>query len=368
MKFSEQTKKLIKNLIMLQNTHDFKIQPFSFFLLCLVLVGGYFLQMYFHPYTPFINFLYISAGSLAGMIMFSFSPTWWSGLKLIASGWIAVLILLDITYIPLLGTISLGILVSPCIQLDHQWEKAIVLRFGKFRRIKGPGIFWIFPLVERIAEFVDTRIRATDFSAETTLTRDTVPVNVDAIAFWMIWDPKKAILELENFMDAVILSAQTALRDAIGKHELASLLSERDQLGKEIQKILEGKTNAWGITILSIEIRDVIIPKGLEDAMSKRAQAERERQARVILGTAEVEISEKFEKAAERYKDNPTALHLRAMNMIYEGLRKNGSIVLLPSNALESMSLGTMMGTHQAMEQIKKVTEPEKGTKEENNG
>ena len=212
---------------------------------------------------------------------------------------------------------------------------------------------------------MDTRIRATDFSAEKTLTKDTVPVHVDAIAFWMVWDVKKAILEVESFIEAVVLSAQTALRDAIGKHELATLLSERDRLGKEIKVTLEAKTNPWGITILSIEIRDIIIPKELEDAMSKQAQAERERQSRVILGTAEVEISKKFEEASKRYVDNPTALHLRAMNMIYEGLRKNGSIILLPSNALESMSLGTVLGVTALEEITKKKSKEQKALKEQ---
>jgi regulator of protease activity HflC (stomatin/prohibitin superfamily) len=286
-------------------------------------------------------------------------PMWRFVVMFLAGGWLAVIALLDTSYYPILILISCGFLLTPSIQLAEQWEKAVVLRFGKFSRNKGPGLFLILPVVERIAEFVDTRIRATDFSAETTLTRDTVPVNVDAIAFWMIWDSKKAILELENFLEAVILSAQTTLRDAIGKHELAALLSERDRLGKEIQEILEAKANAWGITILSIEIRDIIIPKELEDAMSKRAQSERERQSRVILATAEVEIAEKFEKAAERYKNNPTALHLRAMNMLYEGLKKNSSIVLVPSNALETMSLGTVLGTT-ALEKLEKLKDSEK--------
>ena len=259
----------------------------------------------------------------------------------------------------LVAAVIVAGLVSPCIQMAYQWERAVVLRFGRFRGLRGSGLFAVFPVIDKVANYVDQRIRVTDFKAETTLTRDTVPVNVDAIAFWMIWNPKKAILELETFMDAVILSAQTALRDAIGKHELATLLSERDRLGKEIQEILEAKTSAWGITILSIEIRDIIIPKELEDAMSKRAQAERERQSRVILGTAEVEIAEKFEKAAERYKHNPTALHLRAMNMLYEGLKKNGSIVLVPSNALETMSLGTVLGTT-ALEKVEQMNQQEK--------
>ena len=191
---------------------------------------------------------------------------------------------------------------------------------------------------------MDQRIRVNDFRAETTLTKDTVPVNVDAIAFWMVWDAEKAVLEVEDFDVAVILSAQTALRDAIGRSELADLLSHRERLGHEIQQVLDKKTDAWGITAQSVEIRDIIIPKGLEDAMSKQAQAERERQSRIILGTAETEIAEKFAQASEAYKDNPVALHLRAMNMVFEGLKQKGSMVIVPSTAVESMGLGALGG------------------------
>ena len=223
--------------------------------------------------------------------------------------------------------------------MAHHWEKAVILRLGRFHRLRGPGLFWLPPVLDRVARFVDTRIRATDFSAEKTITMDTVPVHVDALAFWMIWDAQKAVLEVENFIEAVVLSAQTALRDAIGRNELAALLSERERLGQEIQQVLDRKTNPWGITILSIEITDILIPKELEDAMSKRAQAERERQSRVILGEAEREVAAKFVEAARIYEANPTALQLRGMNMIYEGIRQHGTIVLLPSGALSSMSL-----------------------------
>jgi regulator of protease activity HflC (stomatin/prohibitin superfamily) len=208
---------------------------------------------------------------------------------------------------------------------------------------------------------VDTRIRATDFSAEKTLTSDTVPVHVDGLAFWMIWDAKRAILEVENFVEAVTLSAQTALRESIGNHDLNTLLTERRTLYKEIQNILDAKTNSWGITILSVEFTDINIPQGLEDAMSRRAQAERERQSRVILGTAEVEIAQKFAEASESYKDNETALHLRAMNMIYEGIRQKGSMILLPASALDSMNLGTVMGTAALQNQMKAQQEPAEG-------
>jgi regulator of protease activity HflC (stomatin/prohibitin superfamily) len=359
MKLSKQAKHLIDNLPIPKIDHDFRFHALSLLVLLVFFLGGVVLQLFFTPQAPVLTLIYAGAGVLVIAGMITFLPLWNIMIKTLAAVWLLGIALLGGSYWPLFSVVTLGFFLAPCFQLAQQWEKAIVLRFGRFRRNKGPGLFLMLPVIERIAEFVDTRIRSTDFKAETTLTRDTVPVNVDAIAFWMIWDPKKAILELETFLDAVILSAQTALRDAIGKHELATLLSERDRLGKEIQAILESKTSAWGITILSIEIRDIIIPKELEDAMSKRAQAERERQSRVILGTAEVEIAEKFEKAAERYKNNPTALHLRAMNMLYEGLKKNGSIVLVPSNALETMSLGTVLGTT-ALEKVEKMNTQDK--------
>lgn len=359
MRLTKQAKHLIDNLPVPRIDRDFRFHALSLLVVVVFYVGGIFLQFQFTPQASLLTLIYAGIGVLIIAGIITFLPLWNIMIKTLAGVWLLGIAILGISYLPLFMAVSLGFFLAPCFQLAQQWEKAVILRFGKFRRNKGPGLFLMWPVVERIAEFVDTRIRSTDFRAETTLTRDTVPVNVDAIAFWMIWDPKKAILELETFMDAVILSAQTALRDAIGKHELATLLSERDRLGKEIQEILEAKTSAWGITILSIEIRDIIIPKELEDAMSKRAQAERERQSRVILGTAEVEIAEKFEKAAERYKHNPTALHLRAMNMLYEGLKKNGSIVLVPSNALETMSLGTVLGTT-ALEKVEQMNQQEK--------
>jgi regulator of protease activity HflC (stomatin/prohibitin superfamily) len=237
-----------------------------------------------------------------------------------------------------------GLLLATSIQVAKQWEKGVVLRLGKFHTLKGPGYYAIVPLIDRVDSTIDHRVRATDFRAETTLTKDTVPVNVDAIAFWVVWDAKMSVLEVANYEDAVTLSAQTALRDAIGKHELGEMLSERDRLGHEIQQVLDRKTDPWGITIQAIEIRDIIIPKALEDAMSRRAQAERERQSRVILGTAETEIAEKFAKASEAYRDNPVALHLRAMNMVYEGLKQKGSMVIVPSSAVETMGLGALGG------------------------
>ena len=244
----------------------------------------------------------------------------------------------------LLVTVLVALLVSSSLQIAYQWERAVLLRFGRFRALKSSGLFLVAPVIDKVAQFVDQRIRVSDFSAETTLTADTVPVNVDAIAFWMVWDAEKAVLEVDAFVNAVILSAQTALRNAIGKHDLAELLSERDQLGQEIQKVLDEKTSAWGVTTQAVEIRDIIIPKALEDAMSRQAQAERERQSRIILGTAETEIAEKFARASEHYRENPVALHLRAMNMVYEGLRQKGSMIIVPSSAVETMGLGALGG------------------------
>ena len=243
--------------------------------------------------------------------------------------------------------IGTALVASVCffgIKIADQWERAIVLRLGKFRTLKGPGPFFVIPIIESVTQSVDMRIRSTDFSSESTLTKDTVPVNVDAICFWMVWDAKKAILEVENFYQAIVLSAQTALRDIIGTHQLTEMLSHREELGKKLQAILDEKTNPWGITVQSVEIRDIILPAELEDAMSKEAQAERERHARIILGTAETEIAEKFAQAAKQYESNPGAMHLRGMNMLFEGLKEKGSMIIVPSSALETMNLGAIGG------------------------
>ncbi len=242
------------------------------------------------------------------------------------------------------AVVFLAWLVANSLKIAEQWERAVVLRFGAYRGLRGPGVFFIIPVFEYIPYHVDQRIRARQFSAETTLTRDTVPVDVDAIFFYLVWDAEKAVLEVERYEEAILFSAQTALRDIIGKHELSDILQNRKELGSVLQELLEAKTHDWGITIQSVEIRDIKIPKQLEHAMSKEAQAERERRARIILGTAETEISEKFAKAAERYSDNPVALHLRGMNMLFEGLKEKGSMVIVPSSALESMNLGAQLG------------------------
>jgi len=234
----------------------------------------------------------------------------------------------------------LGLYLMFSIKVAKQWQKTAVLRLGRYVGLRGPGIFHVIPVIETLSKFVDQRIRVTDVTAESALTRDTVPVNVDAIVFWVVWNAEKAILEVEDFTTAIALSAQTALRESIGRHELAQMITERETLGHELQRILDEKTNPWGITVQSVEIRDVHIPPQLEDAMSRQAQAERERQARIILGTAETEISNKFAEASLVYEGNPTALHLRAMNMLYEAIKEKGSMVIVPSTAVETMGMG----------------------------
>jgi regulator of protease activity HflC (stomatin/prohibitin superfamily) len=253
--------------------------------------------------------------------------------------------LLAATFWPLYIFIPVGVYFLFAIRVADQWERAIVLRMGKYRGLRGPGLFLIIPVVDSITGVVDQRMRVTSVSAESTLTRDTVPVNVDAIIFWVVWNAEKSVLEVENFYSAIVMSAQTALRESIGRHELALMLSERESMGRELQRILDEKTNPWGITVQSVEIRDVKIPPALEDAMSRQAQAERERQARTILGRAETEISEMFAQAAKSYENNPVALQLRSMNLLYEAMKERGSMVIVPSSAVETLGLGTMLAT-----------------------
>jgi regulator of protease activity HflC (stomatin/prohibitin superfamily) len=249
------------------------------------------------------------------------------------------------TRMPLYAALFVGMYLLFSIKVADQWEKVAVLRLGRFIGLRGPGLFHMVPIVDRLSRFVDQRVRTANVTAESTLTRDTVPVNVDAIVFWLVWNAEKSILEVQDFVQAITMSAQTALRESIGRHELAQMITERESLGRELQRILDEKTNPWGITVQSVEIRDVRIPQALEDAMSRQAQAERERQARIILGQAEAEIAAKFEQASEVYVNNPVALHLRAMNMLYEAIKERGSMVIVPSSVVETMGLGGMLGT-----------------------
>ncbi|HTM12575.1 MAG TPA: slipin family protein [Bryobacteraceae bacterium] len=246
---------------------------------------------------------------------------------------------------PFFGGLLIGLYFLFSIKVADQWEKVAVLRLGRYVGLRGPGWFHVIPIVDTLSRYVDQRIRVASVTAESTLTRDTVPVNVDAIVFWLVWNAEKSILEVEDFVQAITMSAQTGLRESIGRHELAQMITERESLGRELQRILDEKTNPWGITVQSVEIRDVRIPQALEDAMSRQAQAERERQARNILGQAETEIAEKFSTAALTYQNNPVALHLRAMNMLYEAIKERGAMVIVPSSVVETMGLGGTLAT-----------------------
>lgn len=247
--------------------------------------------------------------------------------------------------VPLIIGLLVGTYLLFSIKVADQWEKVAVLRLGRYVGLRGPGMFVVIPVIDRLSRYVDQRVRVASVTAESTLTRDTVPVNVDAIVFWLVWNAEKSILEVEDFVQAITMSAQTGLRESIGRHELAQMITERESLGRELQRILDEKTSPWGITVQSVEIRDVRIPQALEDAMSRQAQAERERQARIILGQAETEISDKFSQAALTYQNNPVALHLRAMNMLYEAIKERGSMVIVPSSAVETMGLGGTLAT-----------------------
>jgi regulator of protease activity HflC (stomatin/prohibitin superfamily) len=249
--------------------------------------------------------------------------------------------------LPLPAGIALALAAIPLaasIRIADQWEKAVVLRMGKYTGMRGPGAFLVIPIIDRVSSYIDQRTRVTDIKAEQTLTKDTVPVSVDAVLYWLVWDAEKTALEVQDYESAVEFMALTALRDIIGKHDLADLLQNREVIGSALQTVLDEHTNPWGITCQSVGIKDILIPPGLSDAMSKQAQAERERQARIILGTAETEISEKFLQASKNYQDNPVALQLRGMNMLFEGLKEKGALVIVPCSALDSMNLGAIGG------------------------
>ncbi|UCF21655.1 MAG: slipin family protein [Gemmatimonadota bacterium] len=322
---------------------DFRFAPLNVLLLVTIYVTGLVIHLSLHPFSVLAVELTLGS-ALVLAVLIRLTQVWEAVVILGTADALAIFLQLRPESEVLLITAVAALIIAPSVQIAYQWERAVLLRFGRFRGVRKSGLFFVIPIIDKVAQFVDQRIRVTDFSAETTLTGDTVPVNVDAIAFWMVWDAQKAVLEVEDFADAVVMSAQTALRNAIGKNDLAVLLSERDRLGHEIQEILEEKTSGWGITTQAVEIRDIIIPKGLEDAMSRQAQAERERQSRIILGTAETEIAEKFSRASEHYRNNPVALHLRAMNMVFEGLRQKGSMIIVPSTAVETMGLGALGG------------------------
>ncbi len=246
--------------------------------------------------------------------------------------------------LPAILGILCGVILAQAPKVAKQWERAVVLRFGKYVGLRGPGIFWIIPFMDSVSDWIDQRVMTTSFAAEQTLTMDTVPVNVDAVLFWMVHDAEKAALEVQDYEKAISWASQTALRDIIGRTSLADLLRGREKIEEELQKLIDTRSNPWGITVQSVEMRDVIIPSELQDAMSREAQASREKSARIILAEAELEIANLFSRASDSYKSNPTALHLRAMNMLYEGLKEKGALMLVPSSAVESMGMGGLLG------------------------
>ena len=272
----------------------------------------------------------------------------WLGSAGVPDGWI-------VAYGFIMVLIGTYFLIA--IKIASQWEKAVVLRFGKFHALKGPGLFWIMPIMDTVANWIDHRVMVTPFNAEKTLTKDTVPVDVDAVLFWMVWDAEKAALEVENYRAANTWAAQTALREVIGQMSLADILVGRAKMDADLQKIIDERTTPWGITVQSVEIRDVVIPQDLEDAMSRQAQAERERQARVILGESEKQIAHSFAEASKAYINNPTALHLRAMNMLFEGLKEKGALVIVPSSAVDTMNLGGISGLTALNQTARQVAE-----------
>ena len=277
-----------------------------------------------NSFSTLIFFIILAAGGLFAAVVTPFSQ--------FAGTAIAVI------------TFGIATLVSWAIKVADQWDRAVILRLGRFQALKGPGLFFIIPIIDRIPYWIDTRVIATSFKAEKTLTKDTVPVDVDAVLFWQVFDPKKAALDVADYQSAIGWASQTALRDVIGKTMLSDMLEGRDKISHQLQGIIDERTEPWGIKVISVEVKDVLIPPALEDAMSMQAQAERERQARVILGDSERQVAEKFGEAAKTYVNNPTALHLRAMNMLYEGLKQNSTIVIVPSSVVETMQLGSVAG------------------------
>ncbi len=277
-----------------------------------------------------------------------------------AGGGILISMSLNHPVIAIIG-IALGVILMQSPKVAKQWERAVVLRLGKYVGLRGPGIFWIIPFIDSVSDWIDQRVMTTSFAAEQTLTMDTVPVNVDAVLFWMLHDAEKAVLEVQDYEKAISWAAQTVLRDIIGRTSLADLLKGREQIEEELQKLIDARSNPWGVTVQSVEMRDVVIPLALQDAMSREAQASREERARVILAEAELEIADMFSQASKSYQSNPTALHLRAMNMLYEGLKEKGAMMLIPSSAVESMGMGGLLGA--AAMQQQQLTMPQAESK-----
>ncbi|MFP4644471.1 MAG: slipin family protein [Spirochaetales bacterium] len=340
---------------------NFSLNTITILLIVVFVVAGVALQELTGPALSTVNreaLVAFATTLLFALVLLALVPMWSIVLLDILAIWAAVGSYASVGLVPLLSVVSFGLFASPALQIVKQWDRAVVFRLGRYHRVLPPGPNLLMPIVDSVVDRVDTRIRVTDFSAESSVTRDTVPVNIDALAFWMVWDAGKAILEVEKYFDAVTLSAQAVLRDTIGRNDLATVLSERERLGAEIQETLDAKTSPWGITILSIEFTEVLLPKQLEDALSRKAQAERERQARVILSSAEVDIAEKFEEAGRRYEQNPQAFNLRAMNMVYDGMKENQNLMLIPTGAVESMGIGAGLGLA-ALRRTQQSDEPE---------
>lgn len=335
----------IKNVPRRVIPRDFRFSTFSFLLLAVVCAGAFGAMHLLGFALSGEEFQGVVYAVILGALLLVALPTWGMLVIALMASWAVLYSVSGSDRAILYAVPALSLLPAAMVNLLLHWDRAVILRLGRFHRVRGAGLFLLPPFIDRIAARVDTRIRVTDFSAERTLSRDNVPVHVDAICFWMIWDAQKAVLEVQDFLEAVTLSAQTALREAIGSHNLEELLSERDQVGAKLQKILDAKTNPWGITVLSVEFTDIVIPGELEDAMSRHAQADREHRARIILGDTEIQLAEKMRRADEYYRDNPQAFQLRAMNMVYDALRQSkGSVVLVPSSAAEQMNLGHPVG------------------------
>jgi regulator of protease activity HflC (stomatin/prohibitin superfamily) len=335
----------IKNIPRRVIPRDFRFSTFSFLVLVVVWAGAVAATQLSGYVLSGAELQGIAAAIILGAILLVTLPTWGMLVIAIPAGWAVLFSVGGSDRIIVYLVPALALAPAAMVNLLFHWDRAVILRVGRFHRVRGAGLFLLAPFLDRVAARVDTRIRVTDFSAERTLSRDNVPVHVDAICFWMIWDAQKAVLEVQDFLEAVTLSAQTALREAIGSHNLEELLSERDQVGAKLQKILDAKTNPWGITVLSVEFTDIVIPKELEDAMSRHAQADREHRARLILGDTEIELARKMREANRYYRDDPQAFQLRAMNMTYDALRQSkGSVVLVPSSAAEQMNLGNPIG------------------------
>ncbi|MBN2545474.1 MAG: hypothetical protein JXB50_06740 [Spirochaetes bacterium] len=352
--FKEKKDYLIKNISKKSFFEkDFSINPINSFIFLFFSTIGFILYFYYCERITnseeFVIFLLFPIFGILGIMI----GKWEMIVKINFIGVLAFFWWKGFNSFYFIVPVSFGVFLAPIFQQTKEWERAVILRFGKFNKIKGPGLFLILPFTDIVNKIVDLRIRATDFVAETTLTKDSVAVTVDALAFWMIWDPEKAILEVENYTDAVVLSSQAALRDAIGKTTLTKLLEKREEAEEEIRKIVDKRTNEWGITIQSIDITEIIIPQHLQDTMSKKAQAEREKESRIVLGESEIELAKKFEEAAKIYKNNDTALKLRSMNILFEGLKAGNSTMMVPATILDNMNLGNFAGI-QALSEVKK--------------